>query len=182
MRPHAAFACARSTHMRIDPATKYRAFEPVQMASREWPGRVISSPPIWCSVDLRDGNQALADPMGPERKRRLFEALVTAGFKEIEVGFPAASETDAAFIRFLIEEDRIPRDVTIQVLTQAREDQIARTFACLEGCKRAIVHLYNASSTVQRRTVFDTDVAGVTAIAVRGAQVIAQAAASSSTA
>ncbi|MGZ5821915.1 MAG: 2-isopropylmalate synthase [Croceibacterium sp.] len=167
--------------MRIDPSSKYRAFDPIPLTARGWPGRTITAPPTWCSVDLRDGNQALADPMGPDRKRRLFDALVKAGFKEIEVGFPAASETDFAFIRLLIEEGAIPDDVTIQVLTQAREEQIERTFACLEGCKRAIVHLYNSTSTVQRRAVFNTDVAGVKAIAVQGAQAIARAAKASKT-
>src|SRR5689334_14198563 len=130
--------------MRIDPSTKYRPYEPVSITARGWPDAVITTPPTWCSVDLRDGNQALADPMGPERKGRLFEALVKAGFKEIEVGFPAASETDFAFIRMLIDDGMIPADVTIQVLTQAREEQVERTFACLEGCRRAIVHLYNS--------------------------------------
>ena len=128
------------------PATKYQPFQPVDLPDRRWPDRVIERPPIWCSVDLRDGNQALVEPMGPERKRRLFELLVKLGFKEIEVGFPSASETDFAFIRELIEEDWIPEDVTIQVLTQAREELIRRTFEAIRGARRVIVHLYNSTS------------------------------------
>ncbi|HLN08593.1 MAG TPA: 2-isopropylmalate synthase, partial [Xanthobacteraceae bacterium] len=128
--------------MTIDPSQKYRAFEPIDLPDRRWPSNIISKPPMWCSVDLRDGNQALVDPMGPERKRRFFEALVVMGFKEIEVGFPAASQTDFDFIRSLIEEHLIPDDVTIQVLTQSRDELISRTFESLMGCRRAIVHLY----------------------------------------
>ena len=123
------------------PATKYQPFRPIGLSDRRWPDRVIERPPIWCSVDLRDGNQALVEPMGPERKRRMFEQLVKLGFKEIEVGFPSASETDYSFIRELIEEDRIPEDVTIQVLTQSREELIRRTFEAIRGARRVIVHL-----------------------------------------
>ncbi len=156
--------------MRIDPTTKYRAFEPIRLAERRWPGAVIEKPPTWCSVDLRDGNQALVEPMGEERKRRLFDTLVRMGFKEIEVGFPAASETDFAFVRRIIEERLIPEDVTIQVLTQAREELIQRTFEALRGCRRAIVHLYNSTSTLQRRVVFGLGRDGITALAVRAAR------------
>src|SRR5579883_2432739 len=121
----------RSRTMRVDPTTKYRPFEPVRLADRRWPDAVISKPHVWCSVDLRDGNQALVEPMGPEPKRRFFDTLVRMGFKEIEVGFPAASQTDYDFVRSLIEEDLIPEDVTIQVLTQSREELIRRTFESL---------------------------------------------------
>jgi 2-isopropylmalate synthase len=154
------------------PATKYRPFQSVDLPDRRWPERVIERPPVWCSVDLRDGNQALVEPMGPERKRRLFEQLVKLGFKEIEVGFPSASETDFAFIRELIEEERIPEDVTIQVLTQSREELIRRTFEAIRGARRAIVHLYNSTSALQRRVVFGLTRAGIVDIAVSGAELI----------
>jgi 2-isopropylmalate synthase len=152
------------------PIEKYRPFPPVALSDRQWPSRQITAPPLWCSVDLRDGNQALIDPMTPARKRRMFELLCAMGFKEIEVGFPSASQTDFDFVRELVEDELIPDDVTIQVLTQAREDLIARTFESLRGAPRAIVHLYNSTSTLQRRVVFGTDVAGVTQIAVDGAR------------
>src|SRR5436190_11008907 len=139
--------------MSVMPIHKYRAFPAIALPDRRWPPRVIERAPHWCSVDLRDGNQALVEPMGPERKRRMFELLVKLGFKEIEVGFPAASETDFAFVRTLIEEDLIPDDVTIQVLTQARAEQIERSFESIRGAKRAIMHLYNSTSTLQRRVV-----------------------------
>ena len=158
--------------MKIDPSIKYRAFEPIDLPDRRWPGRVIANPPVWCSVDLRDGNQALVEPMGPDRKRRFFDALVKMGFKEIEVGFPAASQTDFDFVRALIEERLIPDDVTIQVLTQSRDEQIRRTFDALKGVRRAIVHLYNSTSTLQRRVVFGADRAGIVAIATSGARLI----------
>jgi 2-isopropylmalate synthase len=154
------------------PVHKYRPFAPINLPDRQWPSRVITKPPIWCSVDLRDGNQALVEPMGPERKRRMFEMLVKLGFKEIEVGFPAASETDFAFCRELVEEDLIPDDVTIQVLTQARPELIARSFDSIRGARRAIMHLYNSTSTLQRRVVFGLDKAGITDIAVTGARQI----------
>jgi 2-isopropylmalate synthase len=153
-----------------DPSQKYRAFAPVQLPDRKWPDRVIDKPPIWCSVDLRDGNQALIEPMNSARKRRMFDLLVKTGFKEIEVGFPAASQTDFDFVRELIEKKLIPDDVTIQVLTQARPEQIDRTFESLRGARRAVVHLYNSTSTVQRRVVFGLDRAGIVDIAVRSAK------------
>jgi 2-isopropylmalate synthase len=154
------------------PIHKYQPFQPVELRDRRWPGRVIDKAPIWCSVDLRDGNQALIEPMGADRKRRMFELLLRLGFKEIEVGFPAASQTDFDFVRLLIEERLVPDDVTIQVLTQAREDLIARTFDAIRGARRAIVHLYNSTSTLQRRVVFGLDRAGIVDIAVKGARAI----------
>jgi len=138
-----------------NPATKYRPATPVRLADRTWPDAVITKAPIWCSVDLRDGNQALIEPMDIARKMRMFEQLVKIGFKEIEVGFPSASQIEFDFVRKLIEEERIPDDVTIQVLTQAREPLIRRTFEALEGAPRAIVHLYNATAPVMRRVVLD---------------------------
>ncbi len=160
--------------MDVRPHERYRAFEPVPRARRSWPDRVIERAPTWCSVDLRDGNQALIEPMGAERKRRMWDALVEMGFSEIEVGFPSASRTDHDFVRELIEEDRIPEDVTIQVLTQARDDLIDGTFEALQGVPRAIVHLYNSTSELQRRVVFGQDRAGITGIAVRGAERVAE--------
>jgi 2-isopropylmalate synthase len=151
------------------PSTKYRAFAPIDLKDRTWPNAVIVAPPIWCSVDLRDGNQALIEPMDAARKRRMFDMLVRIGFKEIEVGFPAASQTDFDFVREIIEKRLIPEDVTIQVLTQARPELIARTYESLKGARRAIVHVYNSTSVAQRRVVFRTDRAGITDIAVRGA-------------
>jgi len=155
-----------------DPSQKYRAFVPIQLTDRTWPNRVIDKPPVWCSVDLRDGNQALIEPMNAERKRRMFDLLVRTGFKEIEVGFPAASQTDFDFVRELIEKELVPQDVVIQVLTQARPEQIERTFESLRGARQAIVHLYNSTSTVQRRVVFGLDNPGIVDIAVRSAQQI----------
>ncbi len=152
------------------PFQRYRPFVPVDLSSRTWPGTVIDKAPRWCAVDLRDGNQALIDPMTPERKRRMFELLVSLGYKEIEVGFPSASQTDFDFVRQLIEEDLIPDDVVIQVLTQSREHLIERTFESIRGAKQAIVHLYNSTSTLQRRVVFGLDRAGIVDIAVHGAQ------------
>ena len=136
-----------------NPASKYRPFVPVRLTDRTWPDAVVSKPPVWCSVDLRDGNQALIEPMDIERKIRMFEQLVKIGFKEIEVGFPSASQIEFDFMRKLIEEKRIPDDVTVQVLTQAREHLIRRTFEALEGVPRAIVHLYNATAPIMRRVV-----------------------------
>jgi 2-isopropylmalate synthase len=156
------------------PIDKYRPFPPVELPDRTWPSRTITKAPLWCSVDLRDGNQALIDPMTPERKTQMFDLLVRMGYKEIEVGFPAASQTDFDFIRQLIEGDRIPDDVTIQVLTQAREELIERSVASLVGARRALIHLYNSTSTLQRRVVFGLDRAGVTDIAVAGARWCAQ--------
>ncbi|WP_037049354.1 2-isopropylmalate synthase [Psychromonas sp. SP041] len=149
---------------------KYRAFAPIQKTDRRWPNHVISVAPDWCSVDLRDGNQALIEPMSPSQKLEMFKLLVDVGFKEIEVGFPAASAPDFDFVRQLIEEDLIPDDVTIQVLTQAREPLIARSFESLKGAKKAIVHLYNSTSTVQREQVFKKSCEEIKAIAIQGAQ------------
>ena len=149
---------------------KYAPYMPVQLRDRTWPDQTIDRAPVWCSVDLRDGNQALIDPMNVEEKKRLFALLVKVGFKEIEVGFPAASQPDFDFVRALIKENRIPDDVTIQVLTQSRDDLIERSFEALKGAKKAIVHLYNSTSPVQRQQVFGLDKNGITAIAVRGAK------------
>lgn len=149
---------------------KYRPYLPVQLRDRTWPDQTIDTAPAWCSVDLRDGNQALIDPMSVEEKKRLFALLVKVGFKEIEVGFPAASQPDFDFVRALIEENRIPDDVTIQVLTQSRDELIERSFESLRGAKKAIVHLYNSTSPTQREQVFGLDKTGITAIAVHGAQ------------
>ncbi|MBM3555377.1 MAG: 2-isopropylmalate synthase, partial [Alphaproteobacteria bacterium] len=155
-------------------AEKYETFQPIRLADRQWPGRVITKPPIWCSVDLRDGNQALIEPMDADRKSRLFHLLVEMGFKEIEVGFPAASDTDYGFVREIIEKKLIPDDVTIQVLTQSRPELIEKTFESLKGAHRAIVHLYNSTSTLQRRVVFGLDRAGIVDIAVSGAKLVKQ--------
>mgnify|MGYP001073868043 CR=1 FL=1 len=144
----------------------------VHLPDRTWPDKVITEAPRWCAVDLRDGNQALIDPMGPERKLRMFQLLVQMGYKEIEVGFPSASQTDFDFVRQLIEGDHIPDDVTIQVLTQAREHLIERTFQSLEGADRAIVHLYNSTSVLQRRVVFRQDEDGIVDIATSGARLV----------
>lgn len=149
---------------------KYRPFPPVPLADRQWPNHTLKAAPIWCSVDLRDGNQALAVPMNVSQKLELFEALVRCGFKEIEVGFPAASNTEFEFMRRLIEGGRIPDDVTIQVLVQAREDLIERTFESLAGAKRVIIHLYNSTSPAQRRVVFGLEKPDIVKIAERGAQ------------
>ncbi|HTV44789.1 MAG TPA: 2-isopropylmalate synthase [Stellaceae bacterium] len=154
------------------PIYKYRPFAPIRLPDRHWPAKVIDRAPLWCSVDLRDGNQALVEPMGPDRKRRMFDLLVKLGFKEIEVGFPAASETDFAFVRELIERDLVPEDVTIQVLTQARAELIERSFEAIRGARRAIMHLYNSTSTLQRRVVFGLDKGGIVDIAVNGARLI----------
>ncbi|MEE8313868.1 MAG: 2-isopropylmalate synthase [Myxococcota bacterium] len=150
------------------PTHKYRPFAPISLPDRHWPERVIRRAPIWCSVDLRDGNQALIEPMCLERKRRMFDALVRMGFKEIEIGFPSASETDYGFLRQLIEEERIPDDVAIQVLTQARDDLIRTTFESIRGARRVIVHLYNSTSELQRRVVFGLDHSGIIGLATRG--------------
>ncbi|MDE0814643.1 MAG: 2-isopropylmalate synthase [Alphaproteobacteria bacterium] len=154
------------------PFEKYQAFAPIPLPDRTWPGNVITTAPVWCSVDLRDGNQALIEPMDAERKRRMFVTLVEMGFKEIEVGFPSASQTDFDFVRALIDDGMIPDDVKIQVLTQAREELIRRTYESIEGAKQAIVHLYNSTSTLQRRVVFGLDKAGITKIAVDGAKLV----------
>ena len=150
--------------------TKYKAFQPIAIKNRTWPDNVISQAPRWCSVDLRDGNQALIEPMSVMQKKVMFDLLVEVGFKEIEVGFPAASQPDFDFVRSLIEEDRIPDDVTIQVLTQARPELIQRTYESLKGAKKAILHVYNSTSVVQREKVFKMDKAGILNIAVNGAK------------
>ncbi len=156
------------------PVHRYRPFhelvEPVSLPDRTWPDKRITTAPLWCAVDLRDGNQALIDPMSPARKRRMFELLVRMGYKEIEVGFPAASQTDFDFVREIITDDLIPDDVTIQVLTQARPELIERTYLACEGAPRAIVHLYNSTSILQRRVVFRSDGPGIAKIAVDGAE------------
>ncbi len=156
--------------MIFPPSSKYRPFPPVQITDRQWPSRALTAAPIWCSVDLRDGNQALAVPMNVSQKLELFEALVKCGFKEIEVGFPSASNTEFAFNRHLIEDGYIPDDVTIQCLVQAREDLIEKTFQSLVGAKRVIIHLYNSTSPAQRRVVFGKTKDEIKAIAVQGAQ------------
>jgi len=155
-----------------EPKNKYRPFAPIDLRDRTWPDKVLTTPPLWCSVDLRDGNQALIEPMDAARKRRMFDMLVRTGFKEIEVGFPAASQTDFDFVRELIEKNLIPDDVIIQVLTQARPELIERTYESLRGAKRAIVHLYNSTSTVQRRVVFCLDRPGIINIAVQAARCV----------
>jgi 2-isopropylmalate synthase len=163
---------ARQTASQM-PFQRYTAYQNefvVDLPDRQWPARHVTVAPRWCAVDLRDGNQALIDPMSPERKRRMFALLVAMGYKEIEVGFPAASQTDFDFIRQLIEQDLIPDDVTVQVLTQCRETLIDRTFESLRGAKRAIVHFYNSTSTLQRRVVFGLDRDGITDIATQGAR------------
>jgi len=157
--------------------TKYKPFPQIEIEKRTWPDKVITEAPIWCSVDLRDGNQALIEPMSVGQKKRMFELLVEVGFKEIEVGFPAASQPDFDFVRSLIEEDKVPHDVTIQVLTQARPELIRRTFDSLKGARRAILHLYNSTSIVQREKVFKTDKAGIIDIAVQGAKEVKRCAA-----
>ena len=153
-----------------DSASKYKPFNLVELNDRTWPGRSIEISPQWCSVDLRDGNQALIEPMGEERKLRMFKMLLEIGFKEIEVGFPSASQTDFDFVRKIIKENLVPNDVTIQALTQARPELIKRTFEALEGSKRAIVHVYNSTSTLQRRVVFKSDEKGIQKIATDGAK------------
>lgn len=156
---------------------KYVAFRPVAKTNRRWPDKVIEKAPTWCAVDLRDGNQALVKPMNVAQKQRMFDLLVKLGFKEIEIGFPAASQPDFDFCRKLIEENRIPDDVKIQVLTQARAELIERTYEALNGARSAIVHVYNSTSTVQREQVFGLDRAGIRDIAVNGAQVVKELAA-----
>src|SRR5262245_22257081 len=154
------------------PSAKYRAYSPVRLPNRKWPGRVLKQAPRWCSVDLRDGNQSLAVPMNVSQKLELFQALVKCGFKEIEVGFPSASNTEFTFNRRLIEEKRVPDDVWLQVLVQAREDLIERTFDSLAGAKKAIIHLYNSTSPAQRRIVFAMSRDEIIDVAVRGATLI----------
>ena len=158
--------------MMISPKEKYQAYAPVNLPDRQWPNRSITKAPIWCSVDLRDGNQSLIEPMGHERKMRMFNSLIAMGFKEIEIGFPSASQTDYDFCRHLIDNRKIPDDVTIQVLVQCREELIRRTFEGIRGAKSAIVHFYNSTSELQRRVVFQKDRQGIIDIAVEGAKLI----------
>ena len=155
-----------------NPTDKYSAYKPVDLVNREWPSNTIKKAPIWCSVDLRDGNQALIEPMGSERKNRMFSLLCKLGFKEIEVGFPSASKTDYDFVRDLIENKKIPSDVNIQVLTQAREELIIKTFESLKGASKGIIHFYNSTSTLQRKVVFNQDKDGVRKIATDAAELI----------
>ena len=155
-----------------NPTDKYNAFKPIDLKNRKWPSAQIQEAPLWCSVDLRDGNQALIEPMGSERKNRMFSLLCNLGFKEIEVGFPSASQTDYDFVRDLIENKKIPSDVNIQVLTQAREELIIKTFESLKGISKAIVHFYNSTSTLQRKVVFNQDKDGIKKIATDGARLI----------
>ncbi len=165
---------AQTAATTVKAADKYTPFPPVKLTNREWPSRVLDKAPMWCSVDLRDGNQALIEPMGPDRKRAMFDTLLQMGFKEIEVGFPAASQTDFDFCREIIDGNKIPDGVTIQVLTQSREELIRRTFDGIKGTKRAIVHLYNSTSELQRRVVFGLDRQGIIDIAVAGTKLIKQ--------
>ena len=160
---------SRTTHF---DHTKYRAFEPIRLSDRTWPDQVITQAPKWCSVDLRDGNQALIEPMNVEQKKTLFALLVKLGFKEIEVGFPSASQPDFDFVRWLIEANQVPEDVTLQVLTQARPELIERTFESLKGARRAIVHVYNSTSKVQREQVFKLSKQGIIDIAINGAKTV----------
>ncbi|PKB91097.1 2-isopropylmalate synthase [Ewingella americana] len=160
--------------MLVDPSQKYRSFPPVNLADRQWPGKVLNKVPQWCSSDLRDGNQSLAEPMDNERKRQFFDVLVRCGFKQIEVAFPSASQTDFDFVRGLIEDQAIPDDVYIQVLTPSRPDLIERTFEALKDVPRAIVHLYNATAPIFRDVVFNQDQAATRELAVRGAKQIRQ--------
>ena len=155
-----------------NPTDKYKAFEPINLKDRKWPNKVIQEAPVWCSVDLRDGNQALIEPMGSERKNRMFSLLCKLGFKEIEVGFPSASKTDFDFVRGLIENKKIPSDVNIQVLTQARKELIIKTFDSLKGASKGIIHFYNSTSTLQRKVVFDQDKDGIKKIALDAAKLI----------
>ena len=155
-----------------NPIDKYSAFKPIDLANRKWPNKILKESPIWCSVDLRDGNQALIEPMGSDRKDRMFALLCKLGFKEIEIGFPSASQTDFDFVRDLIENKKIPSDVNIQVLTQAREELIKKTFESLKGASKAIIHFYNSTSTLQRKVVFDQDKEGIKKIATNAALLI----------
>ncbi len=151
---------------------KYNSYPAVQISNRQWPNKIITKAPTWCSVDLRDGNQALVEPMDSVRKMRMFKQLVNMGFKEIEIGFPSASDTDFNFVRELITEGHIPADVTVQVLTQSREPLIIKTIESLKGCENAIIHLYNSTSTLQREVVFKETMEGVKKIATDGAKII----------
>ncbi|MFV2090611.1 MAG: 2-isopropylmalate synthase, partial [Pseudomonadales bacterium] len=154
------------------PFEKYRRFEPVELPDRQWPSKVIAAPPRWCSVDLRDGNQALIDPMNVDEKMKMWDLLLEIGFAEIEVGFPAASQPDFDFIRRIIDEDRIPDGVSIQILCQAREELIERSVDALRGAPSVIFHLYNSTSELQRRVVFGMDRSGIVQLAVNGTELV----------
>ncbi|SVE64416.1 uncharacterized protein METZ01_LOCUS517270, partial [marine metagenome] len=158
--------------MQTPPITKYRPWGTIDLPDRQWPGKVIDRVPIWCSVDLRDGNQALPIPMGVDQKLELFDLLAKIGFKEIEVGFPSAAQTEFDFARKLIDEDRVPVGVALQVLTQAREHLIRRTFESLKGAKKAIVHVYNSTSPLQRRVTFGMSKEQIKQIAVDGVKLV----------
>src|SRR3954451_2638722 len=170
-----------SDHTKPMPFEKYRPYETVALPDRTWPDVVLDRAPIWCSTDLRDGNQSLINPMDLGRKRRFFDLLVAIGVKEIEVGFPSASKMDFDFVRTLVEQERIPEDVTIAVLTQARPELIERTYESIEGARRAIVHLYNSTSVTQRRVVFRMERDGVTELARRGTEMCRRLAESTDT-
>src|SRR5699024_7740261 len=170
LRPVTCFSKVKNGASMAYTHTKYRPFQAPERPQRRWPNNVLTQAPAWCAVDLRDGNQALVKPMTVAQKTRLFTLLVELGYKEIEVGFPAASQPDFDFVRKLIDEELVPDDVTIQVLTQARKELIERSFEALKGARRAVVHLYNSTSRVQRNSVFRLDVRGVKAIAVQGAE------------
>ena len=163
----AQFVNAAKNRMAFD---RYKPFIPLVLTDRTWPNKMIDKAPLWCSVDLRDGNQALIDPMDPERKRRMFEELCKIGFTEIEVGFPSASQPDFDFVRQLVEENLVPDNVTIQVLVQSRDELIERTYESLRGSKQAIVHFYNSTNPLQRDVVFNLDKPGIKAIAVHAAE------------
>ncbi|HTM43901.1 MAG TPA: 2-isopropylmalate synthase, partial [Polyangiaceae bacterium] len=160
--------------MSIDPSKKYRPFPPVALTDRSWPSRTITHAPLWCSVDLRDGNQALPEPMGHERKLRMYKTLLGVGFKQIEIGFPSASQTEYDFARFLVENNQIPDGVALQVLTQAREPLIRKTLEAVRGMKQVIVHVYNSTSTLQRKVVFGSDRKGIVDIATAGVKLVKQ--------
>src|SRR5512138_3966491 len=164
------FATQRPSAMPFERYAPYQEQFVVDLPDRQWPTRRVETAPRWCAVDLRDGNQALIDPMSPNRKRRMFELLVRMGYKEIEVGFPSASQTDFDFVRMLIEKDLIPDDVTIQVLTQCRDHLVERTFDAIRGAKQAIVHFYNSTSVLQRRVVFGMSQEGIIDIALQAAR------------
>ena len=172
MTVHAEPRAAGAVRGMPEASKKYRPYPPVDLPDRTWPSKTITKAPIWCSVDLRDGNQALIDPMGPERKTRMFRLLLEMGFKEIEIGFPSASQTDFDFARWCVEEGGVPDDVSLQVLVQCRPELITRTFEALEGTNRPIVHFYNSTSELQRRVVFNKDVEGVKTIATDAAKMI----------
>src|SRR5256714_1139196 len=172
MKKKEIISSSRSSGMQKEHVTRYRPFPPIDLPDRHWPSHTITAPPIWCSVDLRDGNQALPIPMSVTEKLELFQLLVRLGFKEIEVGFPASSQIEFDFMRLLITGNYIPDDVTVQVLVQSREELIRRTFESLHGARRAMVHLYNSTSPLQRRVVFGMEKPETIALATRGTELI----------